>query len=56
MAAAMTYVFRHAGRLGIGTAHYSLWGSSAGARMAAGIGSHGSPASAAATCPGLRLW
>jgi hypothetical protein len=23
--AAMTYVFRHAGRLGIGPAHYSLW-------------------------------
>ena len=41
MAAAITYVFRHAGRLGIGTAHYSLWGSSAGARMAAAIGSHG---------------
>jgi acetyl esterase/lipase len=41
MAAAIAYVFRHAGRLGIGTAHYSLWGSSAGARMAAAIGSHG---------------
>ena len=41
MAAAIAYVFRHAGRLGIGTAYYSLWGSSAGARMAAAIGSHG---------------
>ena len=41
MAAAIAYVFRHAGRLGIGTADYSLWGSSAGARMAAAIGSHG---------------
>jgi hypothetical protein len=41
MAAAIAYVFRHAGRLGIGPAHYSLWGSSAGARMAAAIGSHG---------------
>lgn len=41
MAAAITYIFRHAERLGIGTRHYSLWGSSAGARMAAAIGSHG---------------
>jgi acetyl esterase/lipase len=41
MAAAIAYIFRHAGRLGIGTAHYSLWGSSAGARMAAAIGSQG---------------
>jgi acetyl esterase/lipase len=41
MAAALAYVFRHAGRLGIGTAHYSLWGSSAGARMAAAIASRG---------------
>ena len=41
MAAAIAYVFRHAGRLGIGTAHYSLWGSSAGARMAAAIASRG---------------
>jgi acetyl esterase/lipase len=41
MAAAIAYLFRNAERLGIGTAHYSLWGSSAGARMAAAIGSHG---------------
>ena len=41
MAAAIGYLFRHAERLGVGTAHYSLWGSSAGARMAAAIGSHG---------------
>jgi acetyl esterase/lipase len=41
MAAAIAYVFRHVGRLGVGTAHYSLWGSSAGARMAAAIGSYG---------------
>jgi hypothetical protein len=27
--------------LGVGTDDYSLWGSSAGARMAAAIGSHG---------------
>jgi acetyl esterase/lipase len=41
LAAAISYVFRHAKALGVGTQGYSLWGSSAGARMAAAIGSHG---------------
>ena len=41
LAAAVSYVFRHAAALGVGTDGYSLWGSSAGARMAATIGSHG---------------
>lgn len=41
LAAAVTYLFKHARALGIDTAGYSLWGSSAGARMAAAIGSHG---------------
>ena len=41
MAAALSYIFRHAAVLGVATEHYSLWGSSAGARMAAAIGSHG---------------
>ena len=41
MAAAISYVFRNASRLGVSTDAYSLWGSSAGARMAAAIGSHG---------------
>ena len=41
LAAAISYVFRHATALGVGTEGYSLWGSSAGARMAAAIGSHG---------------
>ena len=41
LAAAISYIFRNAERLGIGTGGYSLWGSSAGARMAAAIGSHG---------------
>ncbi|MBB5696193.1 alpha/beta hydrolase [Muricoccus pecuniae] len=41
LAAALTYVFRNAGALGVSTEGYSLWGSSAGARMAASIGSHG---------------
>ena len=41
LAAAISYVFRNAKALGVGTQGYSLWGSSAGARMAAAIGSHG---------------
>lgn len=41
LAAALSYIFRNAERLGVGTEGYSLWGSSAGARMAAAIGSRG---------------
>jgi acetyl esterase/lipase len=41
LAAAISYIFRNPGSLGVTTAHYSLWGSSAGARMVAAIGSHG---------------
>jgi predicted esterase len=41
MAAAISYIFRGAGALGVSTKDYSVWGSSAGARMAAAIGSHG---------------
>jgi len=41
MAAAISYLFRHAAALGITTDGYSAWGSSAGARMAANVGSHG---------------
>ncbi len=41
MAAALSYIFRNAEALGVGTGDYSVWGSSAGARMAAAIGSHG---------------
>jgi acetyl esterase/lipase len=41
LAAAVSYIFRNAKTLGVGTERYSLWGSSAGARMAAAIGSHG---------------
>ncbi len=41
LAAGLSYIFRNAGSLGITTADYSLWGSSAGARMAAAIGSYG---------------
>jgi acetyl esterase/lipase len=41
LAAAITHVFRNAELLGVSKEHYALWGSSAGARMAASIGSHG---------------
>lgn len=41
LAAALTYIYRNARTLGVGTSGYSLWGSSAGARMAAAVGSHG---------------
>jgi acetyl esterase/lipase len=41
MAAALTFIFRNAEMLGVSIKDYSLWGSSAGARMAAAIGSHG---------------
>lgn len=41
LAAAVSYIFMNAAALGVSTKGYSLWGSSAGARMAAAIGSHG---------------
>jgi acetyl esterase/lipase len=41
LAAAVSYVFRNATMLGVDTEGYSVWGSSAGARMAAAIGSRG---------------
>jgi acetyl esterase/lipase len=41
LAAAVTYIYRNAKALGVSTSGYSLWGSSAGARMAAAVGSHG---------------
>ena len=41
LATAISYVFRNAGALEVSTQNYSLWGSSAGARMAAAIGTHG---------------
>lgn len=41
LAAAISFVFRNAEALGVSTDAYSLWGSSAGARMVAAIGTHG---------------
>ncbi|QND46723.1 alpha/beta hydrolase (plasmid) [Rhizobium lusitanum] len=51
LAAAISYIFKNAGDLGVGTRDYSLWGSSAGARMAASIGSHGVAAFAGDNLP-----
>ena len=44
LARAIAFVFAHAAELGIDTSCYSLWGGSAGARMAAWLGSHGTEA------------
>lgn len=41
LAAAVSYILENAAELQVTTGGYSLWGSSAGARMAAAIGSHG---------------
>ncbi len=41
LAAAISYVFEHAESLSVSTRGYSVWGSSAGARVAAQIGSNG---------------
>ena len=51
LAAALTYIFRNADALGVTRTDYSLWGSSAGARMAASIGSHGAARFGGATLP-----
>ncbi|WP_417463289.1 alpha/beta hydrolase [Kordiimonas sp.] len=44
LAAAISFILKNADTFIVGTEDYSLWGSSAGARMAAAIGSHGVPA------------
>jgi acetyl esterase/lipase len=41
LAAAISYICRNAESLGVDKRDYALWGSSAGARMAAAIGTHG---------------
>lgn len=51
LAAALSFVARNAETLGVCTDGYSLWGSSAGARMAASIGSHGAVAFGGAVLP-----
>lgn len=44
MAAALSWIFHHADELEVSTQSYSLWGGSAGARMAADLGSYGAAA------------
>jgi acetyl esterase/lipase len=51
LAAAISYILANAQVLGVGTTGYSLWGSSAGARMTAAIGSRGLAAYGAADGP-----
>ncbi len=41
LAAAISFIMEHAEELGVSTENYSVWGGSAGARMAADIGSYG---------------
>lgn len=41
LARAISFIFEHADALGVRTDSYSLWGGSAGARMAAWLGSYG---------------
>ncbi len=44
LAAALSYIFKHAKSLDVGVRNYSIWGGSAGARMVANIGSNGAAA------------
>lgn len=52
LAAALSYILRNAHSLGVSANGYSLWGSSAGARMAAAIGSNGVAKYGGADVPG----
>jgi acetyl esterase/lipase len=51
LAAAIAFVLEHADELRVSRSAYSLWGSSAGARMAATIGSYGSARSGGKPVP-----
>jgi acetyl esterase/lipase len=44
LAVALSHVLRHAAELTVSSRNWSLWGSSAGARMVAAIGTHGTAA------------
>lgn len=44
LSAALSFIFRSSQKLEVSTGHYSLWGSSAGARMAANVGAAGTAA------------
>ena len=51
LARAIAYLYEHAGELGISMDGYSLWGGSAGGRMAAWIGAYGTEAFVEAAYP-----
>lgn len=51
LARAISVIFANADKLGVSTEGYSLWGGSAGARMAAWLGSHGPAAFGGARLP-----
>lgn len=51
LAAAISFIFEHARELGVKTECYSLWGGSAGARMAVYLGSYGPAAFGGAELP-----
>ncbi len=51
LAHAIDYIFENQEAFGVSTAGYSLWGSSAGARMAANLGSYGTAAFGATDRP-----
>ena len=50
LARAIDYVFANQATLDVSTDGYSLWGSSAGARMAANLGSYGTDGFGAQGC------
>lgn len=52
LARALSWIVRHAGELQLDPAGYSLWGGSAGARMAAWVGSYGASAFGGDKLPG----
>ena len=52
LAAALAAIYWQASALGVGKTGYSLWGSSAGARMAANVGSQGAAAFGGGDLPG----
>jgi len=55
LAAAIFYIFKHSGSLCVSIKDYSVWGSSAGARMAAQIGSYGPAGYGGHDLPGPRV-
>jgi acetyl esterase/lipase len=55
LSAAISYVFKNAGRLEIDVANYSLWGGSAGARMAGNIAMHGTAGLGGENIPKPRI-